>query len=70
LSSPYKLDLAIVGLMIDRCAGLQLCEQLSGTVAVLAVSALDQEERALAPEHKPSCANHSSRWCSFPPYAI
>ena len=42
------VDLAIVDLMIDRGAGLQLCEQLSGTLAVLAVSALDQQERALA----------------------
>ena len=42
------VDLAIVDLMIDRGAGLHLCEQLSGTLAVLAVSALDQQERALA----------------------
>jgi DNA-binding response OmpR family regulator len=41
------VDLAIVDLMIDRGAGLQLCEQLSHTVPVLAVSALDQQDRAL-----------------------
>ena len=42
------VDLAIVDLMIDRGAGLQLCEQLSRTISVLAVSALDQQDRALA----------------------
>ena len=42
-----SVDLAIVDLMIDRGAGLQLCERLSGTISVLAVSALDQQDRAL-----------------------
>jgi CheY-like chemotaxis protein len=42
------VDLAIVDLMIDRGAGLQLCERLSGTTSVLAVSALDQQDRAIA----------------------
>ena len=41
------VDLAIVDLMIGGGAGLQLCQQLSRTVSVLAVSALDQQDRAL-----------------------
>ena len=40
-------DLAIVDLMIGGGAGLRLCEELAGQVAVLAVSALDQHDRAL-----------------------
>jgi len=42
------VDLAIVDLMIAGGAGLQLCQQLGERFAVLAVSALDQRERALA----------------------
>jgi DNA-binding transcriptional MerR regulator len=44
----HAIDLAIVDLMIGGGAGLPLCEALSGTMRVLAVSALDQRERALA----------------------
>jgi DNA-binding response OmpR family regulator len=33
--------------MIGGGAGLRLCEELAGLVSVLAVSALDQHERAL-----------------------
>jgi DNA-binding transcriptional MerR regulator len=40
-------DLAIVDLMIGGGAGLALCEQLVVHVPVLAVSALDQNDRAL-----------------------
>ena len=40
-------DLAIVDLMIGRGAGLALCERLAALVPVLAVSALDQHDRAL-----------------------
>ena len=47
VAATQDVDLAIVDLMIDRGAGLQLCEQLSRTVSVLAVSALDQQDRAL-----------------------
>lgn len=42
------IDLAIVDLMIGGGAGLRLCQKLGETVRVLAVSALDQEDRALA----------------------
>jgi DNA-binding transcriptional MerR regulator len=42
------VDLAIVDLMIGGGAGLQLCRQLGERVRVLAVSALDQQEAALA----------------------
>jgi DNA-binding transcriptional MerR regulator len=42
------VDVAIVDLMIGGGAGLQLCEQLAERVSVLAVSALDQRDRALA----------------------
>jgi DNA-binding transcriptional MerR regulator len=42
-----SLDLAIVDLMIGGGAGLALCEQLAGTIPVLAVSVLDQNDRAL-----------------------
>ena len=48
VAATQDVDLAIVDLMIDRGAGLQLCEQLSRTVSVLAVSALDQQDRALS----------------------
>jgi DNA-binding transcriptional MerR regulator len=48
LIATHDVDLAIVDLMIDSCAGLRLCERLGGTVRVLAVSALDQRERAIA----------------------
>ena len=41
------IDLAIVDLMIGGGAGLRLCEELAGHVAVLAVSVLDQHDRAL-----------------------
>jgi DNA-binding transcriptional MerR regulator len=42
------IDLAIVDLMIGGGAGLRLCQKLGDGVRVLAVSALDQEDRALA----------------------
>ena len=42
------LDLAIVDLMIGGGAGLRLCEQLGETLRILAVSAIDQRERAMA----------------------
>jgi DNA-binding transcriptional MerR regulator len=42
-----SLDLAIVDLMIGGGAGLALCDQLAGTMPVLAVSVLDQNDRAL-----------------------
>jgi DNA-binding transcriptional MerR regulator len=42
-----SIDLAIVDLMIGGGAGLHLCEELAGQVAVLAVSVLDQRDRAL-----------------------
>ncbi|MDX6370975.1 MAG: MerR family transcriptional regulator, light-induced transcriptional regulator [Gaiellaceae bacterium] len=41
-------DLAIVDLMIGGGAGLRLCEHLDDRVPVLAVSVLDQHDRALA----------------------
>jgi DNA-binding transcriptional MerR regulator len=44
----HAIDLVIVDLMIGGGAGLRLCEALSGSRRVLAVSALDQRERALA----------------------
>ena len=43
-----SVDVAIVDLMIGGGAGLQLCQQLGDRVPVLAVSALDQHDRALA----------------------
>jgi DNA-binding transcriptional MerR regulator len=43
-----RFDLAIVDLMIGGGAGLVLCEQLAAHVPVLAVSVLDQNDRALA----------------------
>ncbi|HYL53848.1 MAG TPA: response regulator, partial [Acidimicrobiia bacterium] len=42
------LDLAIVDLMIGGGAGLRLCQQLGETLRILAVSAIDQRERAMA----------------------
>ncbi len=42
------VDLAIVDLMIRGGAGLQLCQAVGERVAVLAVSALDQHDHALA----------------------
>jgi DNA-binding transcriptional MerR regulator len=44
----HPVDLVIVDLMIGGGAGLRLCEQLGECVRVLAVSALDQRDRALA----------------------
>jgi DNA-binding transcriptional MerR regulator len=41
-------DLVIVDLMIGGGAGVAWCEQLRGSVRVLAVSALDQRDRALS----------------------
>jgi len=41
------VDLVIVDLMIGSGRGLRLCQELSQTSAVLAVSALDQHDRAL-----------------------
>ncbi len=43
-----SVDLAIVDLMIGGGAGLRLCQELGEQIAVLAVSALDQHDRALA----------------------
>lgn len=43
-----QIDLAIVDLMIGGGAGLRLCERLAGTVHILAISAFDQQARALA----------------------
>ena len=40
-------DLAIIDLMIDGGAGLRLCAKLAHDVHVLAVSAIDQRDRAL-----------------------
>jgi DNA-binding transcriptional MerR regulator len=42
-----SLDLVIVDLMIGGGAGLALCDELAGTIPVLAVSVLDQNDRAL-----------------------
>jgi len=42
------IDLVIVDLMIGGGGGLRLCERLRDTLPVLAVSALDQRERAMA----------------------
>jgi DNA-binding transcriptional MerR regulator len=42
-----SFDLVIVDLMIGGGAGLALCDELAGTVPVLAVSVLDQNDRAL-----------------------
>src|SRR2546421_421406 len=42
------VDLAIIDLMIGGGAGLHLCREFSERVPVLAVSALDQEDAALA----------------------
>jgi DNA-binding transcriptional MerR regulator len=42
------VDLVIVDLMIGGGAGLRLCQRLGDTLRVLAVSALDQHERAIA----------------------
>jgi DNA-binding transcriptional MerR regulator len=44
----HRVDLAIVDLMIGAGAGLRLCAQLAEQMSVLAVSALDQRDRALA----------------------
>jgi CheY-like chemotaxis protein len=43
-----NVDLAIVDLMIGGGAGLALCEHLAADVPVLAVSVLDQRDRAFA----------------------
>jgi DNA-binding transcriptional MerR regulator len=48
LVTERDVDLAIVDLMIERGAGLPLCEQFRDDVCLLAVSALDQQDRALA----------------------
>jgi CheY-like chemotaxis protein len=48
LVEDHPVDLVIVDLMIGGGAGLRLCEQLGERVRVLAVSALDQRDRALA----------------------
>jgi len=42
------VDLVILDLMIGGGAGLRWCEQLQGSVRVLAVSTLDQRDRAIA----------------------
>jgi DNA-binding transcriptional MerR regulator len=43
-----QLDLAIIDLMIGGGAGLRLCQDLGERVPVLALSALDQRDRAVA----------------------
>jgi CheY-like chemotaxis protein len=43
----HDVDLAIVDLMIGGGAGLRLCKELAAEVSVLAVSVLDQHDRAL-----------------------
>jgi CheY-like chemotaxis protein len=48
LVGEQTIDLAIVDLMIGGGAGLRLCQKLGESVRVLAVSALEQEDRALA----------------------
>jgi DNA-binding transcriptional MerR regulator len=48
LVAEHDVDVAIVDLMIERGAGLQLCEQFRGGLGLLAVSALDQQDQALA----------------------
>jgi DNA-binding transcriptional MerR regulator len=47
LGRERHFDLAIVDLMIGGGAGLALCERLAAHVQVLAVSVLDQHQRAL-----------------------
>jgi DNA-binding response OmpR family regulator len=47
LIAEQSVDLAIVDLMIAGGAGLALCGRLAPRVPVLAVSALDQNDRAL-----------------------
>jgi DNA-binding transcriptional MerR regulator len=47
IASARTIDLAIVDLMIGGGAGLALCDQLSVRMPVLAVSVLDQHDRAL-----------------------
>jgi CheY-like chemotaxis protein len=46
--SEQDIDLAIVDLMIGGGAGLRLCERFGDTLRVVAVSSLDQRERAIA----------------------
>jgi DNA-binding transcriptional MerR regulator len=48
LVAPGTVDLVILDLMIGGGAGIRWCEQLRGVVRVLAVSALDQRDLALA----------------------
>jgi len=43
-----RVDLAIIDLMIGRGGGVKLCQDLAERVPVLALSALDQRDRALA----------------------
>jgi len=43
-----RVDLAIIDLMIGRGGGAKLCQDLAARVPVLALSALDQRDRALA----------------------
>ena len=47
LVGEQAIDLAIVDLMIGGGAGLRLCQQLAERVPVLAVSAIDQHDRAV-----------------------
>ena len=61
-SANSSVDLAIVDLMIGGGAGLALCDQLAGTVPVLAVSALDQTRpRARRRARRRSFASRSTR---------
>jgi DNA-binding transcriptional MerR regulator len=48
LINEHVVDLAIVDLMIGGGAGLRLCQRLGDSVRILAVSAVDQRERAMA----------------------
>jgi DNA-binding transcriptional MerR regulator len=48
LVGEQQLDLAIIDLMIGGGAGLRLCGDISERVPVLALSALDQRDRAVA----------------------
>jgi DNA-binding transcriptional MerR regulator len=46
--SEHSVDLVVLDLMIGGGAGLQFCEQIGQETKVLAVSALDQDDRAMA----------------------
>ena len=48
LAREQRVDLAIIDLMIGGGAGAQLCQHLAEHVTVLALSAIDQRDRALS----------------------